>query len=117
MKPGLPPEGLAEIAATGSWKRPSAYADGAYEITRELLEDGARWCVLPGPVPITVPVRMLQGGQDPDVPWSHALALANALQTTDLVFHLIKDGDHRLSRPQDLKRLVQAVEEIVETGF
>ena len=60
---------------------------------------------------IDVPVRILQGGADPDVPWTHALALANALTGQDVVFTLIKDGDHRLSRPQDLERLTAAVSE------
>jgi hypothetical protein len=54
---------------------------------------------------------VLQGGADPDVPWTHALELANGLTSSDVVFTLIKDGDHRLSRPQDLERLVAAVAE------
>ncbi|MDE2486263.1 MAG: alpha/beta hydrolase, partial [Alphaproteobacteria bacterium] len=74
---------------------------------------GARWSILPGPVPIEAPVRILQGGADPDVPWAHALELANALKGQDVVFTLIKDGDHRLSRPQDLIRLTAVVEELV----
>jgi hypothetical protein len=49
------------------------------------------------------------------VPWRHALALAEAITSDDLVFTLIKDGDHRLSRPQDLARLVSAVEEAAGT--
>ena len=76
------------------------------------LEDGARWSILPGPVPIEPPVRILQGGDDPDVPWRHALELAQALNSSDVVFTLIKDGDHRLSRPQDIARLIAAVAEI-----
>lgn len=95
----------------GVWMRPSEYGE-PYPISRELIEDGARWCILPGPVPVQAPVRILQGGADPDVPWTHALALAQALKTEDLVFSLIKDGDHRLSRPQDLVRLVAAVSEL-----
>ncbi len=95
----------------GVWMRPSDYGD-PYPIARELIEDGARWSILPGPVPVEAPVRILQGGADPDVPWRHALALAQALRTEDLVFSLIKDGDHRLSRPQDLERLVAAVCEL-----
>jgi dipeptidyl aminopeptidase/acylaminoacyl peptidase len=63
-------------------------------------------------VPITAPVRILQGGADPDVPWRHALQLAQALNSDDLVFSLIKDGDHRLSRPQDLARLLAALDEV-----
>jgi dipeptidyl aminopeptidase/acylaminoacyl peptidase len=59
-----------------------------------------------------VPVRILQGGEDPDVPWTHALDLARALEGPDVVFTLIRDGDHRLSRPQDIARLIAAIEEL-----
>lgn len=111
MAPELSDEAKAAIARDGFWIRPSEYDDGGYPITRELLDDGARWSILPGPVPIDIPVRVLQGGADPDVPWTHALELANALTSQDVVFTLIKDGDHRLSRPQDLERLVAAVSE------
>jgi pimeloyl-ACP methyl ester carboxylesterase len=111
MTPELSDEARAAIARDGRWLRPSDYDDGGYAITRELLEDGARWSILPGPVPIDVPVRVLQGGADPDVPWTHALELANGLTSDDVVFTLVKDGDHRLSRPQDLERLVAAVGE------
>lgn len=110
LKPELTDEGRAALAGAGVWMRPSLYGD-PYPISRALLEDGARWSILPGPVPITAPVRILQGGDDPDVPWAHALELAQALKSDDVVFNLIKDGDHRLSRPQDLARLIVAVEE------
>ncbi|KSB89920.1 alpha/beta hydrolase [Caulobacter vibrioides] len=111
MAPELSDEARTAIARDGFWIRPSEYDDGGYAITRDLLEDGARWSILPGPVPIDIPVRVLQGGADADVPWTHALELANALNGEDVVFSLIKDGDHRLSRPQDLERLVAAVAE------
>jgi hypothetical protein len=112
MAPEIPPQGRADLAANGVWYRPSLYGE-PYPITRTLLEDGARWSILPGPVPIEVPVRILQGGADPDVPWTHALELAQALNGEDVVFTLVKDGDHRLSRPQDIARLIAAVEEVV----
>jgi pimeloyl-ACP methyl ester carboxylesterase len=112
MAPDIPPEGRAALAADGVWLRPSDYGD-PYPITRALLEDGARWSILGSePAPIGVPVRILQGGADPDVPWRHALELANALSGKDVTFTLIKDGDHRLSRPQDIARLIAAVEEL-----
>jgi hypothetical protein len=112
MAPEIPPKGRAALAADGVWLRPSDYGD-PYPITRALLEDGARWSILGSePVPIEVPVRILQGGADPDVPWRHALELANALRGEDVTFTLIKDGDHRLSRPQDIARLIAAVEEL-----
>lgn len=111
LRPEIPPEGRAALEVDGVWMRPSLYGD-PYPITKALLEDGARWSILPGPVPVEVPVRILQGGEDPDVPWSHALELAQALKGCDVVFTLIRDGDHRLSRPQDLARLIAAVEEV-----
>jgi pimeloyl-ACP methyl ester carboxylesterase len=107
----IPAEGRAALAADGVWMRPSDYGD-PYPISRTLLEDGLRWSILPGPVPIDVPVRILQGGDDPDVPWRHALELANGVNGQDVVFSLIKDGDHRLSRPQDIARLLDAVAEV-----
>lgn len=112
MTPEIPPEGHAALAADGVWLRPSEYGD-PYPITRNLLEDGARWSILGSePIPIEVPVRILQGGDDPDVPWRHALELAQGLKSDDVVFTLIKDGDHRLSRPQDIARLIATVEEL-----
>jgi len=99
------------LAEDGVWLRPSLYGDD-YPISRDLIEDGARWSILPGPMGITAPVRILQGGADPDVPWSHALALAEAIESPDLIFTLIRDGDHRLSREQDIQRLIAAVEEV-----
>ena len=112
MTPEIPPEGHAALTADGVWLRPSEYG-APYPITRALLEDGARWSILGGePIPLTMPIRILQGAQDPDVPWQHALELAQTLKGEDVVFSLIKDGDHRLSRPQDIDRLIAAVEEL-----
>ncbi|HEX6860000.1 MAG TPA: alpha/beta hydrolase [Caulobacteraceae bacterium] len=111
MAPEFPPQAHAALARDGVWMRPSEYGD-PYPITRELLEDGARWSILEGQVPVEAPVRILQGGEDPDVPWRHALELANQIKGEDVVFTLIRDGDHRLSRPQDIRRLIAAVEEV-----
>jgi pimeloyl-ACP methyl ester carboxylesterase len=107
----LPADARRAIEQDGVWTRPSDYGTPD-PITRALVEDGRRWTILPGPLDIRVPVRILQGGADADVPWRHALALAEAIESEDLVFTLIRDGDHRLSRPQDLARLIAAVEEI-----
>jgi pimeloyl-ACP methyl ester carboxylesterase len=112
LGPSLPPEAHDCLARDGRWTRPSAYDPGGYPITRALLDDGARWSLLDSEIPIEVPVRILQGGADPDVPWTHALELANSLKAPDVVFTLIRDGDHRLSRPQDIARLIAAVEEV-----
>ncbi|HEY0438101.1 MAG TPA: alpha/beta hydrolase [Phenylobacterium sp.] len=112
MAPEIPPEGRAALDRDGVWLRPSLYGE-PYPITRALLEDGARWSILGSQaVPVAVPVRILQGGADPDVPWRHALELALQLKGDDVVFSLIKDGDHRLSRPQDIERLLAVVGEL-----
>ena len=111
MKPELTEAAMLALEREGFWLRPSEYGE-PYPITRALLEDGARWGILPGPIGIGCPVRILQGGADRDVPWRHAFDLAQALESEDLVFTLIKDGDHRLSRRQDLQRLLAAVAEV-----
>ncbi|MDP1632438.1 MAG: alpha/beta hydrolase [Caulobacter sp.] len=113
MKPGFPPEAHEALARDGEWIRPSLYDEGGYPITAALLDDGARWSILGGPVPVEVPVRILQGREDPDVPWTHALELANAIKGQDVVFTLIKDGDHRLSRDQDIARMLATVAEVI----
>jgi pimeloyl-ACP methyl ester carboxylesterase len=112
LKPSLSPEALAVLAREGLWRRPSAYDPKGDPITAALLEDGARWSILPGPVAVEAPVRILQGGADTDVPWRHALDLALAIQGPDVIFTLIRDGDHRLSRESDLESLVAAAEEV-----
>lgn len=110
MKPELPEEALAEIAQKGVWMQPSDYGYDPSPITKTLLEDGAKHCLLgKGGIGVTAPVRILQGMQDPDVPWRHAFRLVEELESGDVVFSLIKDGDHRLSREPDLDRLKQTV--------
>ena len=112
MKPRFHAEALRVLEEEGVWFEPSDYDPVGYPITRLLIEDGARWSVLPGPLGFDGPVRILQGARDESVPWTHAHELVGALTSDDVVFTLIKDGDHRLSRPQDLERLLAAVEEI-----
>ena len=109
--PSLTSAQRREVETAGVWIRPSPHEDAGMPITRVLIEDGARWSILPGPIGLDAPIRVLQGARDEDVPWLHALELFQALASDDAVFTLIKDGDHRLSRPQDLTRLIASVEE------
>ena len=104
MWPEFTPDQRAMIERDGVWHRPSAYGD-PYPITRALIEDGRNHLLLRAPIALEAPVRILQGQQDPDVPWRHALRIAEAVKGGDVRIHLIKDGDHRLSRPQDLALL------------
>ena len=108
---GFPPEVQEEIQIKGVWMRPSQYGD-AYPITRALIEEGRNHLLLGSAIEVGCPVRILQGAQDPDVPWQHAFALAHRLPVDDVVLTMIQDGDHRLSRPQDIARIIAAVKEI-----
>jgi len=100
-----------EIEEKGFWMRPSEYSEGPYPITKGLIEDGRRHLLLGGLIETGCPVHILQGVQDPDVPWRHAEGLVTRFARDDVVLTLIKDGDHRLSRPEDIERLIAAVKE------
>src|ERR1700682_4495520 len=108
----MSPEVRREIEQKGAWLRPSEYGDGPYPITRALIEDGRKHLLLDRPIEIGCPVRILQGVLDPDVPWRHALKLVSCLAQDDVVLTLVKDGDHRLSRPEDIERLLGVVDEL-----
>jgi pimeloyl-ACP methyl ester carboxylesterase len=113
MWKGFSPEIRTEIESKGVWMRPSEYGDGSpYPITRALIEDGRQHLLLGGSIEVGCPVRILQGAKDPDVPWQHAFTLVHRLPADDVVLTMIQDGDHRLSRPQDIARMIAAVAEI-----
>jgi pimeloyl-ACP methyl ester carboxylesterase len=100
-----------EIEDKGVWLRPSEYDEGPYPITKGLIEDGRKHLMLGGLIEPGCPVHILQGVKDPDVPWRHAVELVARFSRDDVVLTLIKDGDHRLSRPEDIERLIAAVKE------
>ncbi len=102
----------AEVKATlerdGVYYEPSLYGD-PYPITKHLIEEGRNHLIGVGTLHLDLPVRILQGMCDPDVPWGHALDFVDLLCCEDVELTLIKDGDHRQSRPQDLARLEATV--------
>ena len=102
----LPPEARAEIETKGVTYVPSDYGE-PYPITKRLIEEGRSHLI--APFDPGCPVRILQGMQDADVPWRHALALVDLLQGSDVELTLIKDAEHRQSRPQDLPRLLATI--------
>ncbi len=112
MWKGFPAKVRKQIETEGVWMRPSAYGE-PYPITRALIEDGRKHLVLNASIDVGCPVRILQGAKDEDVPYRHAFALAHRLPADDVVLTMIQDGDHRLSRPQDIARLIGTVEELV----
>ncbi|WP_343564146.1 alpha/beta fold hydrolase [Kiloniella sp. b19] len=88
----------------GVYHQPSDYGD-PYPITLKLIEDGRQHLLLNRKLPIDCPVHLLQGMQDKPVPWDYAPRIVEALRSTDVQVTLIKDGDHSLSREEDLERL------------
>ncbi|MDB5316241.1 MAG: hydrolase [Rhodospirillales bacterium] len=108
MWPAFSEAQRATILRDGVLELPSAYG-APTPITRRLIEDGRRNLVLDAPMALACPVRLLQGLADPDVPWGHAVRLAQHLDAPDLRLTLIKNGDHRLSRPQDMSLLTQTL--------
>jgi len=102
------------ILDEGRWAQPSDYSEEPYVITRKLIEDGRKHLLFGKPLHLGCPVTILQGGEDPDVPASHARRLVEALPRDDVTFTLVPDGDHRLSRPQDIDLLLRAVGEMTD---
>ncbi len=101
------------ILRGGIYLRPSGYEGGPIPITRALFEDGERHFLGGGPLALSVPIRILHGCQDPDIPWRHSLALLEAAACADVRLTLIKDGEHRLSRPRDLALLFSTLREFL----
>jgi len=108
--PALPEAARAELVRTGQL----TLASGGPPITRALIEDGRQRLLLRAPIPLRVPARLLHGQQDAEVPWSTSVRLAQQLDSADVQLTLIKDGDHRLSRPQDLALLVATLERLID---
>lgn len=98
----------AELAANGVWLRPSPYGDPT-PVTSRLIEEGRRHLMLDTRIDAHGPVHILQGMQDEDVPWTHAMTLVEHFAQDPVSIMLIRDGDHRLSREEDIGRLIAAV--------
>lgn len=113
MWPALPEAARFAIQRDGVWRQPSAYSEEPTPLSRTLFEQSRPWLLLDAPtVPISAPVRILHGQEDPDVPWRLSLELAEKLEAADVAVSLIKDGDHRLSREGDIARMLHAVAEL-----
>jgi len=113
MWPSLDATARDQIMTHGYFAQASAYADAPTIITRQLIEEGRAHLILDRPINLHCPIRIVQGMKDPDVPWRHALSLVDSLAGPDVTLTLIKDGDHRLSRPQDLDILAQLLKDAI----
>lgn len=98
-----------EVIAKGAVHVPSKYSEQGYLITRKLIEEARDHLVMRRPLAIDRPVRLLHGMEDPDVPFETSLALADSLTGNDVQVTLVKDGDHRLSRVEDIELLLRTL--------
>ena len=115
MWPSLPDHVRQAILRDGEAEMPDEGL-GSYVLTRAMFEEARNWLLLDSPIRLDAPVHILQGKQDEPVPWRHAMTLAERIEGPDVRLDLIHDGDHRLSTPEDLERLVEAVAQLRGDG-
>lgn len=114
MEPELTDRERESMAEKGYFEEPSQYSEEPNIYTRLLMEDGKTNRVLEGIIDTGCPVHIVQGMNDPDVPYQHALKLLDHLPSDDVVLTMVRDGDHRLSRPQDIALLKRAAEGLLK---
>ncbi len=113
IEPHLTKKEQHSLAERGYFEERSEYSPEPNIYTRALIEDGRENRVLTGIIETGCPVHILQGMKDPDVPYSHAMTLVEHLPADDVVLTFVRDGDHRLSRPQDIERMLSAVKALI----
>lgn len=109
IEPRLSDKDKESLHAKGYFEEPSEYSPNPYIYTRKLIEDGRNNLVLKGIIETDCPVHILQGMKDEAVPYAHAMKLMEHLPSTDVTMTLINDGDHRLSREQDIDLLLRSI--------
>ena len=110
---GLSPQDRERLQRDGRLERPSQYSAEPSVFTWKLIEEGRNHLLLDKKLALPCPVRLLHGQSDPDVPWEYSLQIANHMQAPEVITTLIKGGDHRLSTPVDIARLIATVEELL----
>ena len=113
IEPHLGENERKSLVERGYFEEISEYSPEPNRYTKLLLDDGRNNLVMTGLIDPGCPVHILQGMKDPDVPYTHALKIMEKIVADDAVLTLIRDGDHRLSRPEDLERITAALEEIL----
>lgn len=114
VEPSLTDKQKKDLMEQGYFEEPSEYSPNPYIYTRAFIEDGRNNLVLKGIIETGCLVHILQGMQDEAVPYQHALKLVEHLPVDDVTLTLVRDGDHRLSRPQDLELLIRTVSALAE---
>lgn len=115
IPPALTPDQLAQLDRQGYCDIPNCYDDQEpYRIRRSLLDEGDNHLLLNREIDLDIPVRLIHGIEDADVPWQTALKIMQQIKSTDVEIQFVKAGDHRLSEPQDLDRLTRTVATLLE---
>jgi pimeloyl-ACP methyl ester carboxylesterase len=102
------------VVEQGRLEKPSPHGDRPEIVSRSFWESGERLLLPAGEIAIDCPVRLLHGQADEDVPWRLSLDIGDRLRSADVQTILIKDGDHRLSRPEDISLLIATVSALME---
>jgi pimeloyl-ACP methyl ester carboxylesterase len=113
VEPDMTDEQRLEVVARGYFETPSEYSGEPNVFTEALLRDGHANRVLTGPIDTSFPVTIIQGMLDPDVPVAHARKLADLLPPDRVKLSLVPDGDHRLSRPQDIEAILASLDSLL----
>ena len=114
LRTWLSEDELGTLAACGVVHVPSPYSDEPYPVTSRLVEDGRERLQLRDRIPFDGPVRLVHGARDEDVPWQTSLRLAARLRSSDVTVEIVRDGDHRLSREEDLARLARTLRGVLD---
>lgn len=110
---GFTPDEKMTMLTQGRLEKPSPYSDQPTVTTRAFWSSGEASRLMHAIVPLDVPVRLIQGQEDKDVPYARTVHLASLLRSADVQTVLVKDGDHRLSRPQDIALILRAIEDVI----
>ncbi len=113
MRAGLSEQQNRELERHGRIEMPNDYDDEPYIITKKLLDDGRKHLLLRREVELDIPVRLIQGMADGDVPWHTSPNLANQLRSDNVTVQLVKNGGHSLSEPDDLARLLKTLDNLM----
>lgn len=102
-----------QLETQGYIEVPNDYSDEPYRISKSLIDDGAKNALLTDGMDLDIPVTLIQGKLDGDVPWQHALSIRDSIRGSIAQVILIEEADHRLSRDSDLKRLADEIDLMV----
>lgn len=113
-EPKLTDDEKAALESQGYFEVPTSYGPDPNVFTKNLFDDGAQNLVMKGILQLGAQVHIIQGMEDPDVPWEHAMRLMEHLPADDVTMTLIRDGDHRLSRDKDIAKIIQSLDGMLD---